>query len=44
MGYKARIHHPNLTKEEKKIREEKIKKALIEFYKETHKGEKNNGK
>ena len=37
MGYKVRVHHPNLTKEERKIREENIKKALIEFYKETHK-------
>lgn len=44
MGCKVRIHHPNLTKEERKIREENIKKALIEFYKETNKGEMNNGK
>lgn len=33
----VRIHRPNLTEEERKIREEKVKKALIEFYKETHK-------
>ena len=39
-----RVHHPKLTKEERKIREEKIKKALVEFYKETHKGEMKNGK
>ena len=44
MGCIVRIHHPNLTKEEKKIREEQIKKALIQFYKETHKGEIKNGK
>lgn len=41
MGCIVRIHHPNLTKEEKKIREEQIKKALIEFYKETTKENKN---
>lgn len=40
MGCVVRIHHPNLTKEERKIRKEKIEMALIEFYKETHKGEK----
>lgn len=39
----VRVHHPNLTDEERKKREEQIKKALIEFYKETHKGEKTNG-
>ena len=44
MGCVVRIHRPNLTKEERKIREENIKKALIEFYKETHKGEIQNGK
>lgn len=33
----VRIHRPNLTEEERKIREEQVKKALIEFYKETHK-------
>lgn len=38
----VRIHRPNLTEEERKVREEQIKKALIEFYKETHKGEKKN--
>ena len=37
----VRVHHPTLTKEEREIREESIIKALIEFYKETHKGEKN---
>lgn len=41
MGCIARIHHPNLTKEKKKIREEQIKKALIEFYKSTTKENKN---
>lgn len=41
---KVRVHHPILSKQERKIREENIKKALIEFYKETHKGEINNGK
>lgn len=40
MNCKVRIHHPTLTEEERKIREEEIKKALIVFYKETHKGEK----
>lgn len=40
MGCVVRVHRPTLTKEERKIREEQIKKALIEFYKETHKGEK----
>ena len=40
MGCIVRIHHPNLTKEERKIQEEKIKKALIEFYKETKKEKK----
>lgn len=38
----VRIHRPTLTEEERTIREENIKKALIEFYKETHKGEKKN--
>ena len=38
MGYVVRVHRPNLTKEERRIREEKIKKALIEFYKETQRG------
>ena len=31
MGCVVRVHHPDLTKEEKKIRVEEIKKALIEF-------------
>ena len=30
---KVTVNHPNLTPEERKIQEEKIKKALIEFYK-----------
>ena len=40
----VRVHRPNLTEEERKKREEQIIKALIEFYKETHKGEMKNGK
>lgn len=36
----VRVHHPDLTEEERKKREEQIKEALIEFYKETHKEEK----
>ena len=36
----VRIHHPILTEEERKIREEQIKKALIEFYKECKREEK----
>lgn len=38
----VRVHHPNLTKEERAKREEEIIKALIEFYKQSTK-EKNNG-
>ena len=38
MGCIVRVHHPVLTEEERKEREEKIKKALIEFYKECNKG------
>ena len=34
----VRVNHPDLTKEEKKIRVEEIKKALIEFYKECNNG------
>ena len=34
----VRVHHPDLTKEEKKTRVEEIKKALIEFYKECNNG------
>lgn len=34
----VRVHHPDLTKEEKKLRVEEIKKALVEFYKECNKG------
>ena len=41
MGCVVRIHRPTLSEEERKIREEEIIKALIEFYKETHKGERN---
>ena len=37
MGYVVRVHHPKLTEEERKAREEEIKKDLIEFYKECHK-------
>lgn len=33
----VRVHHPNITEEERKKREEEIKKALVEFYKATHK-------
>lgn len=40
----VRVHRPNLSEEERKIRVEELKKALIEFYKETHKGEIENGK
>lgn len=32
----VRVHHPDLTDEEREKREEQIKKALIEFYRETH--------
>lgn len=37
MGCVVRVHHPKLTKEERKAREEEIKKALVEFYKECNK-------
>lgn len=37
MECEVRIHHPKLTEEERKIQEEKIIKALIEFYKEVKK-------
>lgn len=37
MGYVVRVHHPTLTDEERKARIEKIKKALVEFYKECNK-------
>lgn len=33
----VRVHHPTLTEEERKIRIEKIKEALVEFYKEVYK-------
>ena len=41
MGCKVIVRHPNLTEEERKIRIEKIKKALIEFYKESKKENQN---
>lgn len=31
----VRIHKPILTQEERKAREEDVKKALVRFYKET---------
>jgi len=37
MGYVVRIHRPVLTDEERKKREEEIRKALVEFYKECNK-------
>ena len=40
MGRTVKVIRPNLTEEERKIREEQIKKVLIEFYKETHKEKK----
>jgi hypothetical protein len=36
----VRVHRPNLTKEEKAKREEAVRKALIEFYKESMKEKK----
>lgn len=33
-----RVHHPKLTKEERKAREDEIRKALVEFYLATGKG------
>ena len=33
----VRIHRPNITNEERKIREEQIKEVLVQFYKETRK-------
>ena len=33
----VRIHHPELTEEERAKRVEEIKKALVEFYKECYK-------
>jgi hypothetical protein len=30
----VRIHRPILSKEERKAREEEVKKALVQFYKE----------
>lgn len=34
-NYVVRIHEPILTAEEQKARDEKIKAALVRFYKET---------
>lgn len=34
-----RIHRPILTAEERKVREENIKAALVQFYKETRRSE-----
>ena len=42
MGCVIRIHRPVLSEEERKIREENIKKALIEFYKSSAKEKKEN--
>ena len=36
----VRVHHPKLTKEEYEKRTNEIKKALIQFYKETTKEKK----
>jgi hypothetical protein len=36
----VRIHRPNLTEEERKNREERIKKAMVKVYKEMHKEKK----
>lgn len=33
-NYTARIHRPILTEEESKVREENIKAAVVQFYKE----------
>ena len=30
----VRVHHPDISEDERKARVEEIKKALIEFYKE----------
>lgn len=32
----VRVHHPNLTPSERAAREEEIKKALVQFYKEVY--------
>jgi hypothetical protein len=40
MGAIIRVHHPNLTPEEKAIRMEQIKEATIRFHKEVQKNEK----
>lgn len=44
MGCTVRIHHPDLTAEEREKRVEKIKEALVCFYKEVEKEKKGNGK
>ena len=33
----VRIHRPNLTAEERKVREKNIRTALVQFYKEARK-------
>ena len=40
MGFIVTVHRPNLTEEERKRREEEVKKVLVEFYKEMHKEKK----
>lgn len=32
----VRVHHPNLTPSERSAREEEIKRALVQFYKEVY--------
>jgi hypothetical protein len=44
MGYVIKAHHPELTEEEREIRIENIKKALVEFYKQVIKEKEENGK
>lgn len=41
MGCIIRVHHPNITKEEREARIERIKQATIQMYKEVKKNEKN---
>ncbi len=33
----VRVHHPKLTKEERERREQKIREALVEFYRTVEK-------
>lgn len=40
MGAAIKIHHPNLTPEEREHRVEQIKNALIKFHREVKKNEK----